>query len=129
MEIVIKDLSPQVLSEFKEKCQKALEECGDLGEQIAADLARFDTGALSGSCTHQITGDNEVSIGTSSPYAIYNEMGTGIYAGGRPTPWAFQDAAGNWHRTNGMPPAPFVKPAVAEHVGEYQQIIESTLRG
>ena len=59
------------------------------------------------------------------------ELGTGIYAeggGGRPTPWVYQDAKGNWHYTRGNKAKPFLKPAAADHVGQYRDILESELK-
>ena len=69
-------------------------------------------------------------IGTNNEYAAYVELGTGIYAeggGGRPTPWVYQDAKGNWHYTRGNKAQPFLKPAVAEHADKYREIIKNAL--
>lgn len=71
-----------------------------------------------------------VYIGTNVEYAPYVELGTGIYAeggGGRPTPWVYQDANGNWHYTHGQKAQPFLKPAVAEHADKYREIIKNAL--
>lgn len=129
MDIKIVDRSEEVLAEMKSKAQQALEECGLAGEGFASALAPVDTGALRSSITHQVDGEKDCYIGTNSEYAVYVEMGTGIYAGGRPTPWVYQDAHGEWHRTNGQPPREFIKPAVADHAGDYNQIIESVMKG
>ena len=70
-------------------------------------------------------------IGTDSEYGAYVELGTGIYAeggGGRPTPWVYQDAKGNWHYTRGNKAQPFLKPAAADHAGQYRDILESELK-
>ena len=58
------------------------------------------------------------------------ELGTGIYAeggGGRPTPWVYQDAKGDWNMTHGQRAQPFLKPAVADHPDTYRSIIKQEL--
>lgn len=70
-------------------------------------------------------------IGTDSEYGAYVELGTGIYAeggGGRPTPWVYQDAKGNWHYTRGNKAQPFLKPAAADHAIQYRKILEDELK-
>ena len=58
------------------------------------------------------------------------ELGTGkYYPGGHKDPWAYQDAQGNWHITNGQRAQPYLKPAVADHGGTYRNIIESEMKG
>ena len=47
---------------------------------------------------------------------------------GRPTPWVYQDAQGNWHWTRGNQAHPFLKPAVADHPQTYRNIIEDELK-
>jgi hypothetical protein len=74
------------------------------------------------SINSQLHGKSEY-IGTNTRYAKYHEMGTGIYiAGGRQSPWAYQDEKGHWHWTRGVSPIHFIKNAVADHVAEYRQI-------
>ena len=72
-----------------------------------------------------------VIIGTDVEYGVYQELGTGIYAeggGGRPTPWVYQDAKGNWHYTRGNKAHPFLKPALADHTQTYKNIFEDELK-
>ena len=67
----------------------------------------------------------------TATYSQRVELGTGIYAeggGGRPTPWVYQDAKGNWHYTRGNKAQPFLKPAAADHAGQYRDILESELK-
>ena len=78
--------------------------------------------------THAVQGKT-VDIGTNTSYAIYHEMGTGRYiAGGRKSPWAYQDAEGEWHWTHGVPPLHMIKNAVANHVNTFRQIIIRIMR-
>lgn len=131
MEIEVHDNSKAVLEEFRAACLRALERCGEQAEGYAKDLAPVDTGNLRNSISHAVD-DTEIAayIGTNVEYGVYQELGTGIYAeGGRPTPWVYQDAQGNWHWTRGNQAHPFLKPAVADHTKTYSNIIESELKG
>ena len=96
-------------------------------------LCPVDTGNLRNNITHVVDENGLTAyIGTNDKYAAYVELGTGIYAeggGGRPTPWVYQDAKGNWHYTRGNKAQPFLKPAVADHKEQYRTIIERTLKG
>lgn len=91
------------------------------------------TGALRNSIGHQVDGDNElVYVGTNQEYAVYNELGTGVYlegGGGRQTPWTYRDKQGNFHTTRGMKPIHFLKKAVQGHSDEYKRIAEQYLKG
>lgn len=131
MEIEFKDNSKAVLEEFRAACLRALERCGSQAEGYAKDLAPVDTGNLRNSISHTVDEDEPaVYIGSNTSYAPYVELATGIYAeGGRPTPWVYQDANGNWHWTRGNRAHPFLKPAVADHTKTYSNIIESELKG
>ena len=99
-----------------------------VGEEITAQGA-IDTGRLRNSIDFEVDGDT-VYVGTNVEYAPYVEFGTGVYAengGGRPTPWAWQDADGNWHRTIGMKPRPYLRPGIEKNISEYQQIFAEEL--
>lgn len=91
------------------------------------------TGNLRNSITHDsVSDDHSVTIVVGSPvdYAPYVELGTGVYAEdgkGRKTPWRYQDHNGNWHTTSGMPPRPFLRPAVENHIKEYREVLQQEL--
>lgn len=131
MSVEFKDNSRKVKSEFDEALLRGLEKCGLVAEGYAKKLQIPDTGNLRNSITHVVDEDEPaVYIGTNVEYAPYVELGTGIYAeggGGRPTPWVYQDAKGNWHYTRGNKAQPFLKPAVAEHADKYREIIKNAL--
>lgn len=131
MEITITDNSAEYLDAMKDAALRALEKCGLTADGYAKKLCPVDTGNLRNSITHAVVEDEMAAyVGTNSEYGVYVEMGTGKYiGGGRPTPWVYQDAKGNWHRTSGQPAKPFIKPAVADHVSTYQNIIKSELKG
>ena len=93
-------------------------------------MCPVDTGNLRNSITHTVNMEEKAAyIGSPVSYATYVECGTGkYYPGGRPTPWVYQDSEGNWHRTSGQPAHPFIKPAVANHLEQYQKIIKKELK-
>lgn len=133
--VVFNDYSAEVLNAMQGAVLRALERIGEQAEGYAKDLCPTDTGQLQNSITHQVAeNENAVYIGVPvgpTSYGIYVELGTGKYAeggGGRPTPWVYQDAKGNWHWTRGNPAQPFLKPAVADHAQTYRNIIEDELK-
>lgn len=131
MEIEVVDHSGKIGDDLRAALLRALERCGNAAEGYAQDLAPYKMGRLKNSITHQVNDDEmSVIIGTNVEYAVYQELGTGIYAedgGGRPTPWVYQDDNGNWHYTRGNRAHPFLKPAVADHKQTYKNIFEDEL--
>lgn len=131
--VTFNDYSPQVLTEMHDAVLRALERIGEQAEGYAKDLCPVDTGQLRNSISHAVDeGEQAAYIGSNMEYAPYVELGTGIYTeggGGRPTPWVYQDAKGNWHWTRGNPAQPFLKPAVASHTRTYRNIIEDEING
>ena len=130
--VVFNDYSAEVLNEFHDAVLRALERCGEQAEGYAKDLAPVDTGRLRNGISHAVSEDEMAAyVGTNVEYGVYQELGTGIYAeggGGRPTPWVYQDAQGNWHWTRGNPAQPFLAPAVKDHQTTYRNIIEDELK-
>lgn len=130
MQIRLEDHSAEVYKELEVACQRALEKCGLVAEGHAKKMCPVDTGNLRNSITHTVNMEEKAAyIGSPVSYATYVECGTGkYYPGGRPTPWVYQDSEGNWHRTSGQPAHPFIKPAVANHLEQYQKIIKKELK-
>lgn len=130
MNIEVQDHSAEVSAEIKAALLRGLEKCGLVAEGYAKKLAPVDTGNLRNSISHKVVPEETTCyVGSNVEYAVYQEMGTGkYYPGGRPTPWAYQDANGDWHWTHGNPAKPFLKPAVADHAQQYRQIIENELK-
>lgn len=131
MSVTIEDHSAEVSAEIKAALLRGLEKIGLVAEGYAKKLCPVDTGNLQNSITHVVDEqESAVIIGTDSEYGGYVELGTGIYAegGGRPTPWGDQDAKGNWHYTRGNKAQPFLKPAAADHAGQYRDILEEELK-
>lgn len=109
---------------------RALEKIGMTAEKYAKRLCPVDTGNLRNSITHRVDeGEPAAYIGSNMEYAAYVELGTGKhYPGGRPTPWVYQDAKGNWHWTAGNKAQPYLKPAAANYAAQYRQIVEDEMK-
>ena len=130
MNVQFTDNSKEVLEAMQQAAVRALEKCGLTAEGYAKKLCPVDTGNLRNSITHTVDEEEPAAyIGSNAEYAAYVELGTGKYvSGGRPTPWVYQDGKGTWHYTRGNKAKPFLKPAVADHVGQYRDILESELK-
>jgi HK97 gp10 family phage protein len=130
--MIFKDNTTTVLDAIAKAKSKALESIGETAERFAIDLAPSDTTNLQQNITHQVdVAADKVYVGTDVEYAPYVELGTGIHAeggGGRPTPWVYQDAKGNWHYTHGQEPQPFLRPAAKDHKQDYAKILEDELQ-
>ena len=132
MSIEITDNSKEVSAAIEAAILRGLEKAGLVAEGYAKKLCPVDTGLLRNSITHVVDeSEPAVIIGTDSEYGAYVELGTGTYAeggGGRPTPWVYQDAKGNWHYTRGNKAQPFLKPALADHAQQYRDILVNELK-
>ena len=122
------DNSEEIIAKLKEAKKRALKRIGMQAESFAKKLCPVDTGGLRNSINHKVQKD-EVYIGTNKEYAAYVELGTGkYYDGGRKTPWAYQDAKGDWHMTHGQRARPYLKPAAANHTQTYKNIVEDEMK-
>ena len=133
-EIKLTDNSSQIIQHLSEKIALSLELCGVQAEAHAkhniTSAGRIDTGAMRNSVTHTVSG-NTVYIGSPLLYAIFNELGTGIYAsqpGGRQSPWYYYDRKGVLHRTVGLKPIHFLRNAISDNISDYKKIVEDTLK-
>jgi HK97 gp10 family phage protein len=99
-----------------------------LVEAAAIQNAPKGTGELRRSINSKVE-DNKGIVFTPLEYAPYVEYGTGLFAeeGGRKdVPWNYQDEKGEWHRTSGMKPHPFMRPALNDN---REKIIELLKEG
>ena len=99
-----------------------------LVEAAAIQNAPKGTGELRRSINSKVE-DNKGIVFTPLEYAPYVEYGTGLFAeeGGRKdVPWNYQDEKGEWHRTSGMKPQPFMRPALNDN---REKIIELLKEG
>lgn len=126
------DYSDEVLAAFDDGCNRALERCGLQAEGYAQDLCPVNTGNLRNSISHKVDeAEKAAYIGTNTEYAAYVEFGTGSYSstgGGTPkSKWVYMGDDGEWHIGKPMKPRPYLKPAVANHVGTYRNIFKDEL--
>lgn len=97
-----------------------------LVERSAKIKAPKDTGALRRSITSKVDGLEGV-VYTPLEYAPYVEYGTGLFAeqGGRKdVPWYYKNDEGEWVKTSGQKPQPFMRPALEENRTEILRIIK-----
>lgn len=134
MEVTMTSNAEEVKDAKAEAVAKVLEMWGQFAEGAAKEnitaAGRVDTGNLRNSISHIVEMSEEaVYIGTNNEYAVYNEVGTGVfYPGGRQTPWKYQDAKGNWHITHGMKGINFLKDAIENNVDTYNAMAEQELK-
>lgn len=95
---------PQVKSAVEQAKARALEIMGGKAESYAKQLAPVDTGNLRNSITHQQRDENTEVIGSNVLYSPYVELGT--------------------RRQRAQP---YLRPALENHVAEYQQIAKNEL--
>lgn len=98
------DKTDEVLKALTEAKQKIYEEWGLIGERYAKELCPVDTGRLRNSISHE-RDERGAYIGTNVEYAPYVELGTSRQS-----------------------PQPYLKPAITEHLNEYKEIAEESLR-
>ncbi len=102
------DNTELIKNSCREQRARALEAIGQKAEGYAKGLCPVDTGRLRNSITHDCdshSGQNTVSVGTNVEYAVYVEMGT-----------------------RRMVARPYIQPSIADHLDEYQSIIEKYLK-
>lgn len=105
IEIMITDNSGQVVEALQDACLRALEKCGLAGEGYAKMLCPVDTGNLRNSITHRVDeAETAAYIATPTSYAAFVELGTVK-----------------------QPAQPYLKPAITDHVSEYENIIKNEL--
>lgn len=159
MKITLEDHSDEVLEALESACQRALEKCGLVAEGYAKKLCPVDTGNLRNSITHTVSnGEKAAYIGTNSKYAVYIECGTGVHSPAKISGyWVYVVGSENYksknpgkrytyekakqivailrsqgldaHMTDGRRATPYIKPAVADHIVQYNRIIEQELKG
>lgn len=115
------------------KIEAAMGKCCALVERTAKQKAPKDTGALRNSIQSEVITDDGNIVGvvfTPLEYAPYIEFGTGLFAeeGGRSDAWAYQDDEGNWHKTSGHKPQPYLRPALNENRSKILEILEGSIK-
>ena len=109
------------------KLRKALGRACALVEAEAKKKAPKGDGHLRRSISSKVENDRGI-VFTPLLYAPYVEYGTGLFAengnGRKDVPWNYKDEKGEWHSTSGMPPSPFMRPALNENREAIKRIIK-----
>ena len=114
--------------------ENALKKACMLVERTAKQKAPKGNGELRRSITSRIDKDgNELKgvVFTPLEYAPYVEYGTGLFAeeqGRQDVPWHYKDDEGNWHSTSGMPPHPYLRPALYENREEILRLLKEGIK-
>ena len=109
MSVIFKDFTKIVLDKIHENGEQFLEEVGGEIESQAKRNTKVDTGKTKGSWEHIVNADKmEVQIGSRYKNALWEELGTGIYAlngDGRKTKWVYKNPKdGKFYTTVGKKP-------------------------
>ena len=108
MSVVFKDFTKIVLDNIQETGETFLEEVGGEIESQTKRNTKVDTGKTKNSWEHVVNTDKmEVQIGSRYKNALWEELGTGIYAlngDGRKTKWVYRTEDGKFHATVGKKP-------------------------
>ena len=108
MSVVFKDFTKIVLDKIHETGETFLEEVGGEVEAQTKRNTKVDTGKTKNSWEHVVNTDKmEVQIGSRYKNALWEELGTGIYAlngDGRKTKWVYRTEDGKFHATVGKKP-------------------------
>ena len=114
--------------------EEALKKACMLVERAAKQKAPKGNGELRRSINSRIDIEGDELIGvvyTPLEYAPYVEYGTGLFAeeqGRQDVPWHYQDDEGNWHSTSGMPPHPYMRPALNENREEILRLLKEGIK-
>lgn len=84
-------------------------------------------GTLRNSITHDANPDM-VAIGTNVEYGPYVELGTGPHFEAPPAWEQFSSPGGSGAGHGYVRPRPFLKPAIIDHVSEYETIAKNELK-
>ena len=124
----------KALLKKKEKAAYLIGELIEGGAKLRAPVGQIAGGSLRQDINHQEyenNGEVGTAVGTDKEYAIYVEKGTGIYAikgDGRKTPWVYYNPlTGEYYKTEGMRPHPFLEPAAMEDVSKIKDIVKKVM--
>ena len=108
MSVEFHDFSRIVLQKIQETGEVFLEEVGGELESQVKQNTKVDTGKTKGSWEYVVNADKmEVQVGSRYKNALWEELGTGIYAlngDGRKTRWVYRTPDGKFHSTVGKKP-------------------------
>jgi HK97 gp10 family phage protein len=120
----------KVKAELLKNINKGLEAVGLYAEGEVKRRAPVDTGDLRSSVASEVYPD-KVRIGSDKNYAVYVEMGTGLYAeegNGRKTPWVYEGRDGKMYQTKGQKPQPYLRSGIEENINQIVTIFENNVK-
>jgi HK97 gp10 family phage protein len=134
---IVEDNTDKIIDAKDLACARALFAIGTKAEAYATKLCPVGTpestgqkGYRGGTLRQSITfesDDESMTLGTNVEYAPYVELGTGPNFT-PPPEWEQFDAPKGSGLGHGYVKArPFIRPAISDHLDEYQQIIENEL--
>lgn len=118
----------RVLTMIGIKAEKYAKARCPVGTPESTGIKGYRGGTLRNSITFQVEGDT-LSIGTNVEYAPYVELGTGPFFEAPPEWEEFNAIRGNGGGHGYVKPRPFLKPAIVDHINEYDKIIRKELSG
>lgn len=123
------------IGEMAAKVDRAVQNGVQKGGKVIQGMCKaecpVDTGNLQTSIVEQTSGGGgqyTSEVGPTADYGIYVEMGTGIYAGGRQTPWTYKGSDGNFYTTRGQKPKPYMEPGFEAGKDEAAEILAAEVR-
>ena len=135
---VVENNADAFLKELQEKRKLIHEAIGIKAEKYAKARCPVGTpestgkkgyrgGTLRNSITHDADSD-QMAVGTNVEYGPYVELGTGPFFEAPPEWEQFDTAQGSGKGHGYVHPRPYLKPAILDHVDEYQHIAETLLK-
>lgn len=112
-----------------DRVENGLKKACAIVERAAKQKAPKGNGELRRSITSEVK-DLIGEVYTPLEYAPYVEFGTGLFAeeqGRQDVPWHYKDDKGEWHSTSGMPPQPFIRPALYENRERILEILGESM--
>ena len=136
--VITEDNTEEILSELEEKTDIALTMVGIKVEKFAKALCPVGTpestgkkgyrgGTLRNSITFEVS-DSVLEVGSNVEYAPYVELGTGPHFEAPPEWEQFESSKGSGVGGGYVKPRPFLRPAVLDHINEYEALIEKVLK-
>jgi len=97
-----------------------------VGTVESTGIKGYRGGTLRNSITHTVQ-DGTLFVGTNVEYAPYVELGTGPYFEAPPSWEQFDAPKGKGVGHSYVRPRPYLKPAIADHLNEYEDVIKNEL--
>jgi HK97 gp10 family phage protein len=136
--VITQDNTEEVLAAVEQAITKAMTKIGIKVERYAKNLCPVGTpestgkkgyrgGTLRNSITFEVE-DKEVAIGSNVEYAPYVELGTGPNFTPPPSWETFQSTKGSGIGGGYVHARPFLRPAVEDHLSEYEDIVKGEFK-